>query len=82
MKTVDYEHIVRDVGALAQLLGVPAAALATEVAALAVRLGCSVIGCDDSPEAPRAPLPDLASRYDDAMADIDREAAGITRSGR
>lgn len=75
-KTVEYEQILRDVGGLADTLGVPAAKLATEVAIVAMRLGCKVVGCDAEP-ADRAPLPDLASRYRDAADEIDRAAAGI-----
>ncbi len=78
MKTVDYEQVLRDVGALAARAGVPAAALATEVAVGLVKLGCAVVGCPAEP-ADRAPLPDLASRYRDAADEIDLAAAGISR---
>jgi hypothetical protein len=77
-KTVEYEQILRDVGGLANTLGVPAANLATEVAVIAMRLGCKVIGCDAEP-ADRAPLPDLAARYRDAADEIDLAAAGISK---
>jgi len=79
MKTVDYEEAVRAAGALAALMGVPAAQLIAEVVApVAGRLGCAIVGCDAEP-ADRAPLPDLASRYRDAADEIDFAAAGISK---
>lgn len=81
MKTIDYETAIREAGALAALLGVPAARIVAEVAALALDAGCRIAGCDDTDPAP-APLPDLAGRYRDDADELAREAAGITRSGR
>jgi hypothetical protein len=82
MKQIDYEEAVRAAGALAALMGVPAASLVAEIVApIAGRLGCAIVGCDASDDKPHDPstLPDLAPRYDDAMREMEREAAGISK---
>lgn len=82
MKSIEFERIVRDVGGIAAAAGVPAAALATEIAALLVRLGCHVAGCDDAPAVPPAPLPDEAAEGREAYADLVRMSNGLPpRSG-
>lgn len=79
MKSIDYEEAVRAAGALAALMGVPAAKLIADVVApVAGRLGCAILGCDAEP-ADKAPLPDLAGKYSDDADELAREAAGFSR---